>query len=626
MKKKHLFLGLMAGALLTGCSSDNDITGGETTLTRNTTGFLRVNIAQGGIGTKADFDDGLDSERKLNSLLFVFYDAAGRSIATQKAGATDIKWETTGEGGWNHSNANGNVSDDRSLVVKVNLSSGTVIPSQVMVFANFKNESQSSTGIDGLNTLTRDDYKDNNGYFTMNNSVYFDGNVKKMAVPISIDEFKDSEEAAKAGTGITVHLERLAAKVALTINDATNIKTVEKNTETAETKLYLKFVPTGWGLNAVEKSTYLVKNFGEASYTTLNSELSGWTGWNDATNKRCYWGYSPTYNETSNYPQVRDDLVDDGDARYTKLDYFTYTELTKGGSKSAAFVDDLSTSEKTENALYCLENTAPAKVLNGDYRNSAITSAIITGEYHVYTNEADAGNAADSYMKIASGTDAGKPITFYIYDDKIYTSEADMIKKLAGVQYVIMKKKGTEAPVKLTEAEYAKVFNLAHPLSAVRGKNKVGESHIALQVKSSTEALEDGYSLVYLTTSGTYAAYSATAQADANKSLISYLGYTEIFNQGKAYFGVGIRHLRELPAADADGKITYLTGNYGVLRNHSYNIKINSIDGLGTGIQDPSHKIVLPTQTISYNVKTTLNILSWRVVSTQEVDLKDPVQ
>ncbi len=632
MKKKHLFLGLMAGALLAGCSSDNDITGGETTLTRNTTGFLRVNIAQGGIGTKAiTYDDGLKSEREINSLLFVFYDAAGKSIATQTVGAADINWEKTGDDGWNHSSANDNVSDDRSLIVKMNLAAGSVMPSQVMVFANFLNSGQSSTGITVLETLVRDKYKNALGYFTMNNSVYFDGiNYKRqMAVPISMNDFKENEDAAKASTGLTIHLDRLAAKVALNLNNATTINTVTKKTNDPAKSYYLKFKPKAWGLNAVEKNTYLVKHFMTNDYTTLSNNLSGWTDWNDPTNKRCYWGHTYTYDEPdAQFPQVSDDLSTGGDAVDARLNYFSYNELSsEESSNSAAFFDDGETADKQENVLYCLENSHPANILNGDYRNSAITSAIITGEYHVYANESDAAAGNDNYLKIATGTDAGKPITFYIYGDSIYVSKDELIKELRKTQSVIKKfKEGETAPVNLDEGEYSKVFELVHPTKAVRGINKVGESRIAIQVKNTPETLEGDYHLVYLDTDGTYKDYTTSQQTKANQSLIAYMGYIEAFTQGKSYYGVGIRHTRPLKEVGEDGKREFLTGNYAVIRNHSYTINVNSISGLGVGVLDPNNKVVLPTSSISYNVKTTLNILSWRVVDTQDVDLKDPVQ
>lgn len=631
MKKKHLLLSLMAGAILTGCSSSDDFTEGEKILDRNTTGFLRVNIAQSGPQTKSvAYDDGLKSEREINSLLFVFYDAAGKSIATQTVGAADINWEKTGEEGWNHSTANGNISDNRSLIVKMNLAAGSVMPSQVMVFANFLNSGQSSTGITGLENLTRNTYKTANGYFTMNNSVYFDAinHNRQMAVPVSMNDFKDSETAAKESNGLTIYLDRLAAKVALNLNNATTINTVTKKTNVAGKSYYLKFVPNAWGLNAVEKETYLVKHFMTNDYTTLSQNLEGWNDWNDPTNKRCYWGHTYTYDVPDvKYPQVSDDLYTGGDAVNARLNYFTYNELSAGGSNSAAFFDNGETADKQENVLYCLENSHPASILNGDYRNSAITSAIITGEYHVYDNQTDADNGTDNYLKIAEGTDAGKPVTFYIYGDSIYVSKSELMKELRKTQAVIKKfKEGETAPINLDEAEYDKVFELVHPSKAVRGINKVGESQIAIQVKAAPEALDNGYHLVYLDTDGTYKDYLTTNQTKANQSLIGYMGYIEAFTQGKSYYGVGIQHTRPLSPVGENGKREYLTGNYAVIRNHSYTINVNSISGLGVGVLDPSHKVVLPTSSISYNVKTTLNILSWRVVDSQDVNLDTPIQ
>lgn len=100
----------------------------------------------------------------------------------------------------------------------------------------------------------------------------------------------------------------------------------------------------------------------------------------------------------------------------------------------------------------------------------------------------------------------------------------------------------------------------------------------------------------------------------------------EKFNEGKSYYGVLIEHLRPQQTVTGDETVQYLTGNYGIVRNHSYNLNINGISGLGVGIDNPEHEIVLPTNTMRYYVKMTLNVLSWRVVNTQNVNLDKPIQ
>ena len=85
----------------------------------------------------------------------------------------------------------------------------------------------------------------------------------------------------------------------------------------------------------------------------------------------------------------------------------------------------------------------------------------------------------------------------------------------------------------------------------------------------------------------------------------------EVRKGGMAYYYTTIKHLGE------KGKL----GAYGIVRNHSYQISLNSIKGFGTPVYEPE-KIIVPA--IPSNDKTYLaakiNVLSWRVVPSQ-VDL-----
>lgn len=86
----------------------------------------------------------------------------------------------------------------------------------------------------------------------------------------------------------------------------------------------------------------------------------------------------------------------------------------------------------------------------------------------------------------------------------------------------------------------------------------------------------------------------------------------EVRKGGMAYYYTTIKHLGE------KGKL----GAYGIVRNHSYQISLNSIKGFGTPVYNPE-KIIVPA--IPSNDKTYLaakiNVLSWRVVpSTVDLD------
>ena len=62
-------------------------------------------------------------------------------------------------------------------------------------------------------------------------------------------------------------------------------------------------------------------------------------------------------------------------------------------------------------------------------------------------------------------------------------------------------------------------------------------------------------------------------------------------------------------------------GDFGVVRNHVYTLKVNKITGLGVGLNSPDQPIVPPMDPDNYYIAARLNILAWRVVPEQGVDL-----
>ena len=91
----------------------------------------------------------------------------------------------------------------------------------------------------------------------------------------------------------------------------------------------------------------------------------------------------------------------------------------------------------------------------------------------------------------------------------------------------------------------------------------------------------------------------------------------EVRTGGMAYYYTTIKHLGKKGTL-GEPKL----GEYGIVRNHSYQISLNSIKGFGTPVYDPK-KIIVPT--VPSDDKTYLaakiNVLSWRVVpSTVDLD------
>ncbi len=117
------------------------------------------------------------------------------------------------------------------------------------------------------------------------------------------------------------------------------------------------------------------------------------------------------------------------------------------------------------------------------------------------------------------------------------------------------------------------------------------------------------------------------------------------FAQGLAFYSIPIRHSnwnddfyvkKWTEEVEVDGEITTVehekpvgsynwaamtTGSLGVVRNHVYNLTINSITGLGTALRDPDQPIVPAKEEANQYIAARLNILGWNVANTWSVDL-----
>lgn len=129
----------------------------------------------------------------------------------------------------------------------------------------------------------------------------------------------------------------------------------------------------------------------------------------------------------------------------------------------------------------------------------------------------------------------------------------------------------------------------------------------------------DKSSLVIVPTTGFYCKVSlATSVAFDDPAMVA-IAEAEIANyddilywkDGKSYFFTHVEHFGPDAGVNA----------FGLVRNHYYDININSIVGLGTPVTDPSEPIVPEKPSdLDYNLAAKINILKWKVVS-QSIDL-----
>ena len=127
-----------------------------------------------------------------------------------------------------------------------------------------------------------------------------------------------------------------------------------------------------------------------------------------------------------------------------------------------------------------------------------------------------------------------------------------------------------------------------------------------------------------------YVAVDATNLDEVNRRLWQNVHTMEVYNNGRAFFNIPIRHLGYGQNVDPtkpleeDGSYMWENmrrGDFGVVRNHVYTLNVRTIEGRATGLRSDDQPIVPQKDAINYYVSAKLNILAWNIVPTQEVEL-----
>lgn len=659
-KTKFLYgaLGLLALGM-TACSNDAPVMENGK-VESDATRFLSVQISSPFEGTRA-FEDGTKNESKVTSLNFLFYDVNGNPTSTPQA----FTKETLDNEFQNGPFENGNVTRIWTSVVPVELVQGQNLPAQVVCLVNAE-----QGNVDKIKNLTLDQLRDatrayfNNGEdFLMSNSVYFGQNVltgqanqRLCATPINANsqlfETSDKAQAAiTAGTAadasdvqkaalVNIYVERLAAKVGLTM--ASNaVKTVSLANGEGTGNVTLTFTPEYWFMNAVSNDNYITKRYDvmngdevvmKPTYdqiVTAFTNTSMASTWNDAPNHRSYWGCSPSY-YTANYPLVSDqvdDLVEDhtGDD-YKKgvyaNKYYSYNEvetqatgtvevarqaIAAGTNGAFAITNE---GNKATGYIYTRETTTSINKINNTALNpaAAVASAVLVGNYKVGDAEANTTFYVDANNNnnYSSTNTTGTQGTYY-------GSEATAKAALTSRQFIVFTDPAGTTPAGVD------VFTVKHPDYAVR--QKLANPNIAGRLVT-IQMTSVPTTAVYYFDGNDYVPVTAANLADVNAQLVS-VGYMNMYNNGRAFFNIPIRHLGFRAASYANGKYDWKNmqlGELGLVRNHVYSITINNIAGIGTGLRSDDQPIVPAKDQVNQYVAMRLNILAWNVVNAWRVD------
>ena len=569
--KKYLFIALAAlGLVACADNGEDNIPAQNGELEES---YIAINLMSADSGTRAatdsyGYEDGTALERLVKSAYFFFFDADGKPFNVTGAPATApggeknhlslTIGETTGK-------VDPNVSDVKNAVLVLKTYKG-VYPSKIVAVLNWTPTENTYT-LAALHDVVANSLGNDTAGYVMSNSVYMDknGNVVD-AVPLTAANIKTTADAAEAAP-IEIYVERTAAKVVLTaskkIANTDNIFSTQKPTTpilstgvSSQIDVYVKLL--GWELYNDYNTSSLLKNID----TEWDDDALGLT-WNDIPYRRCYWATSQggDYNDSFAWSYA------DPTAKGFKTEY---------GFGVAATNDEYKT---RSTYTYCGENTNQ-KGTDKDLR----TKVILKGQLMKEDTEAE-----DGYSPLELARWYG---TEYAGNEALRIAVANSLKYTLfykdGENYVSIKPEHIEC---VAGVAGAKAYEVGFQLSST------GAEKTWYQYSS-----EKGYVIF----GDTGVTGDNVAKANAHLATVEP---ALLYTNGQTYYIVDIRHL-----GNDSSKPAY----YGVVRNHVYQIDIESIKGYGSPVYSGTSNIVTPpeypVEDESSYVAARINVLSWKVV------------
>lgn len=681
MKAKKLSVYGFASMLLIGaasCSNDDLSLDGPKPLEVDKSFYLNISVNGNNPGTRADevpggggalgdytdaydpeknpnYDQGTTDENNVKNVYLVFYDANGVRLSSENPLIKDLKPS---------SGSNNSENQIFSGVVQVDVKRGENIPAYVLCFVNpsttdFMNNDNFKTLAAVEQSYTKNFI--NSESFAMSNSVYYGydavtqaNQVRIMATPIANTMLFDTEKKAQdalegkpADSTVDIYVERYAGKVDFNLaNDA--VKPLNATTIDG-TPVVLKFIPEFWAVNATEDNSYITKNYfaqnstggfdfsKPSDYTTVNNALNWY--WNSEDLHRSYWGQSPAYYK-ANYPRVADDIMDEEGwvptskgSVYT-LKYYSYNELDKDVTDNGDKLTALARTVGNTTPIYTRENTVSGNALGKAALDptasplAAIASAIMVGHYEVTVDGTK--ETPDIFYVTVNNSGATPEYTYYTTDDMIKTFLLNTIPLGFSTD-----NGNTVTPLTAENlASYKNCLIVEHPSKDVRGGIVMDSRTVTLQLTDAAKGV------LYAKIGDDYQQVNASNFVNINQNVMSSAGTAYGFSGGKCYYSIPVQHLgyyrtdnanknvsggannAEFKWYDSNEDILVKSGDFGIVRNHSYKINVSLVTGLGNGIPYPDDPIVPPTNPEEYYIGAKIVVLNWAIVPTQNVELK----
>ena len=596
MKKFTMLSSVLVSALMlvvASCSSE-DVAGDDAQNGKGTTSFLAVNIENVGsapayVGSApasrsyeqgdGTYENGTEAESKINKVRFYFFNGDGTPYLLVKKDPSQAESVNyLDKSVEQHGGNNDQTVETKTDAVLVIEGDTKTVPASVIavinpdVLENTTLHNGKSMTISELRTsATGSKFYDTTNGFVMSNSVYESAGQDICSTPVANNVFSTSDKALN--NPVDIYVERVNAKV--------NAKIDKNYIRTGETE-------NAWSKNAEGK--YQIK-VGSIDVTTYEENTNS----------------TPTTHEYPVYAVVQGWQVADANGKaevckqiktswfagelginpWTTRDYhrsfwsesvpFNSGAVTGANRPVNPSFNDINmplSDGFAATPVYTLPNTPDAVVKNPKTSDNDLTKLIVAAKL-VYKD-------ADSY----------KTAQVCQYRGLTYLGEDAVKKQIVGgfKQYLKNTATGGYQSIEASDITF----------KTVPGSSVVKDYEVVATLASNVGELyvKDGET------------YKTVSKDDVNAALAKEEAQVRS-TDGATYYYTPIKHL-----GDA-GKL----GEYGIVRNHSYQVTIQNIKGFGTPVYNPDQKIdpMIPSDENTY-LAASIKVLSWRVVSSK-VDL-----
>ena len=575
MRLSKYLIGTLACALVAGCANEDTPAVDNGTQAQEGSSYMAVNLvmstdAASRAVTDGGFENGSVDESAVDvtKSVFLFYDNNGNYLTSGNISTSDsdveenkyLKLTVQGQDGENEIERNSN-----AVIV---LGPTTTQPTQVLAVLNGSSSTLVGMSLtEAMTQIASNGIGTAKGDFIMTNSTYIDGSNKIVtATAISGKTKEVGEEGAAAAIDaakkdpVKIYVERIAAKLTVKSSVTNNEKDLSEGNVLNNKPANMKVVIDGWCANAINTSSYYIKNLDESWLTT--APFTDWKG-----TYRTFWAKDANYKGSG----TADAETSSGDT-YKGLTYYSWKEASTAVDKP----------------IYLHENTIDntyAKVEGGD--NVNVTTALIKAHIE-YEN------------------DEGKYVASNIYKHNgIYYTEQglkDVIVTSSKDYYWFYTKDGSKYrdPLKAENI----TFEFEHP------ETSTTPGDVTVDITKITAPTIEGVTNIILVegvTSETKVE-DATVIAELKKS--GYMNNLIGYKNGACYYQIPIEHLSS----------TSNNEFYGVVRNHSYVLTISDITGIGGAVYDDGEKLpIIPGKEKNYYMAAQLYILAWQVVEQSAV-------